>query len=353
MPMGIIRPREIVDRAQKLEADGWDGMTVYDSQSLGPETIVSMTAAAVSTERLHFTIATSNPVTRHPAVAAAAMVTLTEMVGSRIRYGIGRGDASLGYTGGSPASFELFESYVKAVRRYMRGESVPFEDIDRWRLTAQVSTMQVAHAPQASRITWVDTHAAAPPIDIAATGPRALAVAGRTADRVVLGMGGHVKRVKWGIEQARAARSATGSDPATLSIAIPVSVAVTDDRAAGRRLVSNLVATSARFAAISGSVVGPVSDEEASVYEALVKSYDMNQHAGDQPPVLTDAFIDDFAIVGSPERCLERLLELHEAGVDAFQILPPMAGSVSAADTQLGYNRLVEEVLPQIRQHFA
>jgi 5,10-methylenetetrahydromethanopterin reductase len=235
----------------------------------------------------------------------------------------------------------------------MRGESVPFEDIDRWRLTAQVSTMQVAHAPQASRITWVDTHAAAPPIDIAATGPRALAVAGRTADRVVLGMGGHVKRVKWGIEQARAARSATGSDPATLSIAIPVSVAVTDDRAAGRRLVSNLVATSARFAAISGSVVGPVSDEEASVYEALVKSYDMNQHAGDQPPVLTDAFIDDFAIVGSPERCLERLLELHEAGVDAFQILPPMAGSVSAADTQLGYNRLVEEVLPQIRQHFA
>lgn len=351
MPMGVIHPREIAGRAQRLEADGWDGMTLYDSQSLGPETFVSMTSAAVSTTTLKINIATSNPVTRHPAVAAAAMLTLAEMVGAdRVRYGIGRGDASQAYNGGTPASFPLFERYVSAVRRYLRGEPVPFGDIDDWRLTKPIDTLHAAHAPSASSIKWRDALLLPPPVDVAATGPRALAVAGRLADRLMLGMGGHVKRVRWGIEQARAARSVAGEDPTTLSVAIPVSLAVTENPDEGRRQVSNLVATSARFAVISGSVVGPTTEAELKVYRALAKGYDINRHSGDQPLVLSDAFIDDFAIVGSPQRCVERIIELHEAGVDAFQILPPMEGSITKEEARRGYERLVEEVLPEVRK---
>jgi 5,10-methylenetetrahydromethanopterin reductase len=351
LPMGVVPPRDIAARAQCLEADGWYGMTLYDSQNLGPETFVSMTAAAVATNTLHFNVSTSNPVTRHPAVAAAAVLTLSEMVGNRVRFSVGRGDASQAYIGGAPADFRLFERYLSAVRRYLHGEPVPFEDLDDWRLTKPVSTLKVSHAPVASELRWRNPSHPPPPLDVAASGPRALSVAGRWADRVVLGLGAHVKRVAWGMEQARAARVDHGGDPDTLSFAIPVSVAVTEDLDEGRRQVSNLVATAARFALISGSVVGPTTDEEAQVYRALVESYDLSRHAGDQPRVLTDKFIDDFAIVGSPQRCVERILELHETGVEGFQLLPPMEGLVSAEEAREGYARMVEDVLPEIRKH--
>lgn len=351
LPLGIIPPSKIAERARQLEADGWYGMTLYDSQNLGPETFVSMTAAAVATETLQFNVSTSNPVMRHPSVAAAAVLTLTEMVGNRIRYGVGRGDASQAHNGGAPADFRLFERYLSAVRRYLHGEPVPFDDIDDWRLTRPVSTLHVAHAPAMSTLKWRDPEQPAPPLDVAATGPRALAVAGRWADRVVLGLGAHVKRVAWGMEQARAAKAEHGGEPGDLSFAVPVSVAVTEDLSEGRRQVANLVATAARFALISGNVVGPVTEREFRVYRALSDSYDLTRHAGEQTPVLTDEFIDDFAIVGPPQKCVERILELHELGVDGFQLLPPMEGLVSQDEARRGYERLVIDVLPQIRKH--
>src|SRR5229473_353545 len=100
-PMGSVLAKDIRDRARRVEADGWDGMEIADTQCLFGDTAVMISAAALTTERLKFTIGTSNPVTRHPAIAASMIASLVAVAGNRISFGIGRGDSSLAYIGGA------------------------------------------------------------------------------------------------------------------------------------------------------------------------------------------------------------------------------------------------------------
>jgi 5,10-methylenetetrahydromethanopterin reductase len=351
IPMGSIAPEAIADRARQVEADGWDGMKVYDTQCLNGEAVVMMTAAAIATERLQLSIATSNPATRHPSVTASAMASIAAIAGDRIYFGIGRGDSALAYVGGAPASVPMFERFVIAVRRYLHGEPVPFESIAEWCITREVSGIHLGDAPAESRLVWPAAGVRPPPIEIFATGPRVLAVGGRWADRLSLGLGAVPARLAWGIETAREARAEAGLDPTTLSLAALVSIAVGDDMARARRSVANMVATAARFSVINGTVCGPVSDKDRSVYEAIGRSYDMTHHGGQGAQIgeLNDEFIDAFAIVGSPQRCVERILELQSLGIDSIMLAPPL-GDVDEADVREGYRRVVEDVLPAARK---
>jgi 5,10-methylenetetrahydromethanopterin reductase len=350
MPMGFVRPEGIGERARQAEADGWDGLKMSDTQCLHGDAFVMMTAAALATRRLRLSLATSNPVTRHPAVAASAIASVAAIAGPRVHYGVGRGDSALAYIGGAPAPVGVLDRYLTAMRRYLHGEPVPFDSIAEWRLTDDVSTVPLAHAPEVSEVRWLDPTAPPVPIEAYATGPRALAVGGRRADRVALGLGADVDRLRWAIELTRAARAEAGLDTATLSFSAVVPAGVSRDVARARRSVANMVASAARFAVISGTVVGPVSDAQRRVYEAIGSTYDMNRHGGfgHQVDALTDDFVDSYAIVGPPSRCVERVLELAELGIDAVMLAPPH-GDASEDDIRDGYRLLVDEVLPGVR----
>ena len=348
--IGFVRPEEVGALARQLEADGWDGASVFDTQCLHADPFVMMTAAALATKQLKLSISTSNPATRHPAVAASAIVSVAAIAGDRIYLGIGRGDSALAYVGGAPASGALFERYVAAVRRYLHGEGVAFESIRDWRLTEDVSTIRLGHAPSESRLVWPGQ--ALPPIPIAihGTGSRALKVAGRWADRLVIAVGADPARVRWAIEVARAARLEAGLEPDTLSVSAVLVVGVAEDMNRARRSVASKVAAAARFAVMSGRVVGPVSDSQRRVYEQIRDAYDMTKHGGvgAQVDALTAEFIDSYAIVGSPARCVERMVELYALGVDAFGFGPPF-GDVSENERRTAYRRLVDEVIPGVR----
>jgi 5,10-methylenetetrahydromethanopterin reductase len=350
MPVGHVRPEKIGARARQAEDDGWDGLKLSDTQCLHADAFVMMTAAAMSTERLRLSLAASNPATRHPAVAASAVAAVAAIAGDRIYYGIGRGDSALAHVGGIPAPVAMFERYVTAVRQYLHGEPIPFESIREWRLTDDVATIQLGRAPADSRLKWLGNQIAPVPIEVFATGPRVIGVAGRCADRVSLGLGADVGRLRWGIEVARTARREAGLDPGTLSFAAVIPVGVADSMDRARRSVANMVASSARFSVMSGKVVGPVGKTQRRVYEAIGRSYDMNRHGGHgaQVGALTDEFIDNYAIVGPPGRCVERILELAELGIDTFMLAAPR-GDARADDIRDGYRRLVDEVLPGVR----
>jgi 5,10-methylenetetrahydromethanopterin reductase len=349
--MGSVLAKDILDRARRIEADGWDGMEISDTQCLFGDTAVMMTAAALATGRLKFTIGTSNPATRHPSIAASMVASLAAIAGDRISFGVGRGDSSLAYIGGAPASLRIFERYVVAVRRYLHGEPVAMESISEWRLTEDVSTIPLGHAVEESRLTWLDPNDPPPAIDVYATGPRSLGVAGRAADRVCISVGADLARLEWAIETARAARAEVGLDPATLRIAAVVNASVDDDLDRARRRVAGRVATSARFAVMNGSVVGPVTEAQRQVYEAISRSYDMNRHTGHRPQIgsLTDDFVDSFGIVGTAKSCSARMLELRELGVDSLMVGMPSAREIGDSESQENYLRLVNEVLPAVR----
>jgi 5,10-methylenetetrahydromethanopterin reductase len=107
--------RSAPTRAARLEAEGWDAMGVTDSQNHAGDAWVALTAAAARTTTLKLGTAVTNPATRHP--------------GDRVSIGIGRGDSALAHLVRAPASFAVLDRYVRAVRAYLAGETVAFDDL--------------------------------------------------------------------------------------------------------------------------------------------------------------------------------------------------------------------------------
>jgi 5,10-methylenetetrahydromethanopterin reductase len=155
-------------------------------------------------------------------------------------------------------------------------------------------------------------------------------VAARHADRVLFALGADPARVQWGIDVARAARVETGLDPAGVSFGAFVNVVCLPDVGVARDLARGGLSTIARFAVMHGDVVGPVSAEHAAVMHRLHDDYDMRSHTrtgSAQAALLTDDFVDSYAIVGPPERCLDRLRALIDLGLDKLIVVGPSMGA--------------------------
>src|SRR2546430_17742771 len=73
---GIAWPGAVERAAARAEGAGFDGLAVVDSQNLAGDPWVGLALAARETGRLRLGTAVTNPVARHPAVTAAAAVTL-------------------------------------------------------------------------------------------------------------------------------------------------------------------------------------------------------------------------------------------------------------------------------------
>jgi len=78
--------------AARAEANGFDGMVVVDSQNLAGDPFIGLALAARETSTLHLGTGVTNPATRHPAAAAAAIASVHVASGGRAHLGVGRGD---------------------------------------------------------------------------------------------------------------------------------------------------------------------------------------------------------------------------------------------------------------------
>jgi 5,10-methylenetetrahydromethanopterin reductase len=68
-----------------------------------------------------------------------------------------------------------------------------------------------------------------------------------------------------------------------------------------------------------------------------------------QAGTLTDDFVDRFAIVGSPDRCIERLKSLQKLGLDKVAISGGMRGADAGA-AAVSRQHVVAHVLPDMRR---
>jgi 5,10-methylenetetrahydromethanopterin reductase len=337
------------DEGATLEAEGWDGQMAMDSQSLSADPYVVLAALATGTSRLLLGTSVTNPYTRHPAVTAGAMVSLQALSGGRAVLGIGRGDSSLAFLGRAPLSVPSFERCLLALQAYLRGEPVPFDALDGGTRAADVSSLPLGRAPAAAQLRWMPTGLAKVPLDVAATGPRVIATAARVAERVTISVGAAPERVAWAVDVAHTARREAGLDPAGVSLGAQIIVIPHPDVERARLLATDLAAPLARFSTINGRVVGPATAAEREVFEGLQAHYDMTHHGTAPPGVLTASFVDGFAVVGPPERCIERLAALVARGLSRFVVCGP-TGRVDPAEEQRSRELLVGEVLPGLRE---
>src|SRR5260370_16740912 len=71
---------------RELEAGGFEGAGVVDSQLLSRDVFVTLGQAATHTKRLALFPAVTNPFTRHPSVLASAIQTVEELAPGRVKF---------------------------------------------------------------------------------------------------------------------------------------------------------------------------------------------------------------------------------------------------------------------------
>lgn len=348
----IASPTRSADFARRAEALGWDGILVVDSQNLSGDPYVCLALAATGSERLGLQVSVTNPVTRHAAVTACSALTVQRLSGGRMVIGIGRGDSALAHLGHAPARLGWFESYLRNLQAYLRGEEVPFEETGIPDAAAPpAGKLGLAHAPDSSAIRWLgDTPKV--PVEVAATGPKVIAIAARHADRILFALGADPKRIAWGIETARRAAEEAGRDPGTLAYGAYVNVVCHDDLEVARELGRAGTGLFARFSAMYGEVSGPADEEQTRVLHAVHDRYDMEAHGregGQQTTALTDEFMDGYAILGSPAHCRARLEELAALGLDKLAVAGPNFAA-RAPEAQQAAAAFTDEVLPRFHE---
>lgn len=345
-------PRSAVKQAKRAEDEGWDGLGLVDSQNLAGDPYIELALAAHATSTLRLGTAVTNPLTRHPAAMATAIATVQAESDGRAVLGIGRGDSALAHLGLAPAPVADFERYLARLQGYLRGEDVPFDvELDGSGSVRPSESLGMAGGPTSSRLRWLREGFVKVPVDVAATGPKVIAVAARHADQISFAVGADQERLSWAIDVARTAAVEAGRDPSELSFGAYVPVCPHPDRARAKELISGGVASFARFSVMHGSVAGPVSDEQRESLHAVHANYDMGSHftqGSPQSAFLTDEVIDRFGIAGPSGECVERLGGLIELGLSKIYVMG--AGfSSDRTETAAVRARLSTEVLPALR----
>jgi 5,10-methylenetetrahydromethanopterin reductase len=288
-----------LESLQTAERAGYARAWIVDSQMLWEDVWVYMTRGLAATERIQLGVAVSNPLTRHYSVSASSAATLARLHPGRVILGLGRGDSAVRTLGLKQVATRRMAEIVPRVRALMAGEEVDLEGTP-------------------VRIRWASEHV---PLLMAATGPRNLRLAGALADIAMLQVGVHPAGVRWAIEQVRAGAEEAGRDPEEVEIALFCGMWVADDLEEARAESRWAAACAANHL---GDVMSRVPDhglpEELSrLVQARTQAYDYYEghldSSAEHTGWLTDELIDDFALTGSAERCLERIHELEQLGV--------------------------------------
>lgn len=298
--------------ARQTEEDGWGGLLLSDSQCLQSDVYVSLTLAAQATRRLRLGPGVTNLATRHPSVTANALATLQELSAGRAVLGLGRGDTAVARLGWARTPLAEFECGVQTLQDYLRGQA----------------------APDGSRLAWMAGGTASKvPLDVFASGPRAMAVGARHAERVTLAVGAEPAWVEWALGTVRQARREAGVDPEGVQCGLSVCMGLGDTPAEAREQVRGNAGLFAAFAGSARRVPGLLSAEDDRALAA----------AGDLP----DAFLDRFAVVGTPERCVARLRELAALGLGHLVVVGP-SKFAPAGSAERFAERMRREVLPAL-----
>jgi 5,10-methylenetetrahydromethanopterin reductase len=289
--------------ARTAEQCGFDALSTGDSSTLWTDPFVTMAVAASVTERIGLSIVGSNPVTRHPVAAAAAMESIQLFSGGRFSYALGSGDSAVANIGRPRARLAEVEDYCRAVRDLTAGRTARFQERD-------------------LQLTW---GAAAVPVLLCAEGPKTQELAGRVADGAVLYNGLTADVVTASLDRVRRGAEAAGRSLEELDLWWPVVFHLCEDAAEGLEAVTFSLAGTANRAFRHSLEDKLVPEPLRDGFRGLQSEYRSNRHqqlddhAFNASLVakygLTTYLAERFAVVGPPEYCVERLLELFSFGV--------------------------------------
>ncbi|WP_181784828.1 LLM class flavin-dependent oxidoreductase, partial [Pseudonocardia pini] len=243
---------------------------------------------------------------------------------------LARGDSALGMIGREiPGPIDEFAEFASRVRTYLRGGTV---DLD----------------GKPSRLTWIPEGLPPVPVDIAATGPNALAMAAGIADRVSFAVGTDPERVAWALATARAGAVAAGRDPDEVEYGMYCNVAVAADAAAvpeAAQAMCNPIAYSAHFSAMKETRVADHPPALRRVSEPLRRAFVYRE--GTPASCVDPEFARWWGAVGTAAEVVDKLGTALDMGLSHVYLLN--GTTADKAFSQASLERLAGEVVPALR----
>jgi alkanesulfonate monooxygenase SsuD/methylene tetrahydromethanopterin reductase-like flavin-dependent oxidoreductase (luciferase family) len=183
----------------------------------------------------------------------------------------------------------------------------------------------ISYEGETVQLPWVGMDGGAPtlPVWVAGYGPKALALAGRVADGVVLQFADpHL--IAWCMGFVRAGAEEAGRDPSGIKIMAAAPVWVSDDLEVAREHVRWFPALVSNHVMDLIARYDPAElPAELTAYVRDRTGYDYHHHAevgSSNGQFVSDDVVDRFCIVGPVAEHQRRLQELADLGVDQFNI---------------------------------
>ena len=295
----------LVELMQLAEQNGFEYGWTYDSHVLWQESFPLLTLAAQATTAMRLGHCVTNPGTREPTVLASGYATLHDISNGRMVMGIGRGDSARRYIGQQPVTVAEFERRLRMIKDFMNGREVEWNGKE-------------------LHLNWVRPELPEIPMWVAGYGPKALAVAGRAGDGVIIQLADPVI-IRWIMDTARKAAEEAGRDPAQLQCIVCAPSFVSDDLAHARDQVRWFPAMVSNHVMDLVERYGYDSEipHELTEFVRVRKFYDYDDHSrvgAKHGEFVTDEICDRFTVIGTPEQVRAKLGELESVGADQFNI---------------------------------
>jgi 5,10-methylenetetrahydromethanopterin reductase len=325
---GFYPPFQGAAIARASEELGFDVQMFSENHTRVPDAFGEMRDAARATSRIRLLCGPVNFVTRNPGVIASGIVPIQAVSDGRAVCGIASGDSAVAAAGRRPQRVAALEQDLAVLRAYLHGGDA------------------VLPGGSTSRLEWAQGLPYPPvPIEMVCSGPRAIAVAARLADRVGLSVGANPERVGWALRIIDAALVEAGRERADVRVGVFVPLAVTADRASGRSQIRTRVAGWAHMSSFKGNDLAQQPEILRRVTSVLRDGYDYRFHHPGAPAenpntaVCDEEFGDWFGLGGPPSYLVERLGELVAMGVDTITCALPVPER----------ERFAAEVIPALR----
>lgn len=283
------------------------------------ETFSLLGFLAASTRHIELGLGVTNPYTRHPALLGMACATLDRISGGRFLLGLGRSEkwvieGRMGIPYRRPLAH--MESFLPLLRRLVAGERVNSVEDER-----KLTNVRLAIKP--SRIHL--------PVYLAAIGPQALRLAGRVADGVLLNAYVPTSYIEFAVTEIKTAARLAGRDPDAIDIACMLVVRPTNDPAAmmpalKERMVRLLVEPHV------GEILLEKGGFDPGILGPLRRTAEREGEKA-ATGLITEEMVESFYVLGSFERCRERIAAYRNAGVDRPLLLPRLEDYEKVART--------------------
>lgn len=326
------------DDVKWAESLGWDVAYLGDSQLRHRDMYILLAAAAQATQRIELGQLVANPVTRHPTVIASSTATIEELAPGRTLLGIGVGDTAVRLAGLKLAKVSELEASIRLIKGLLAGEEI------------DVGALRPAYLPFHHEV----------PVWVAASGARALKMAGAVADGIFLRIGTSKSRQDQTIATIREGAVAAGRDPDSVRLGFMIEAILWDDPDEALLMAKSVAAgfyeqSPELFTGVGLEWQGP-SPEELKRDHGVWPDFHHNKDliaSGKLVDFLPREAADLFVLWGPPSQIVEQLVSLIKSGPANLDhvVLRPLPDPRLPDRSDRSYAaRMAKEVLPAVRK---